>query len=90
MRTQKQAIFWMVLILVLVFSSQASAWSVLSKWQCCGKNPKERVKIVCKTGFAPVFVNVNGKWYLKKEGQGDGQGTAHPSLDAAAKDFCKE
>ncbi len=90
MRLQKIAIFSIGLFGLLGFASQASAWSTLGTWQCCGKYPKERVKIACKSGFAPVFVNVNGKWYLKRQGQPDGQGTAHPSLDAAARSFCKE
>lgn len=75
---------------LLVFSSQAAAWKTLGKWECCGKNPKQRVHVACKNGFGPKFVNVDGKWYLKKKDQPDGVGKAHPSLDAAARSFCKE
>ncbi len=75
---------------LLSLSAQASAWRVLAKWECCGKNPRQRVHVVCKNGLGPKFVNVNGKWHFKKKGMPDGVGYAHPSLDAAARSFCKE
>lgn len=81
----------MLASLMLVFSSQAAAWKTIGEWSCCGKNPKQRVHVVCSnSGLGPKFVNVDGKWYLKKNGMPDGEGTAYPSLDAAAKSFCKE
>ena len=83
-------IFWITLAVLLFFVSQASAWIVHAKWECCGANPKERVKVRCNSGVVPTFVKVNEKWYFKKEGGPDGAGTAYPSLEAAAKDFCKE
>ncbi|MBE1426325.1 hypothetical protein H4684_002990 [Desulfomicrobium macestii] len=86
----KNKIFWITLAVLLFFVSQASAWIVHAKWECCGANPKERVKVRCNSGVVPTFVKVNEKWYFKKEGGPDGAGTAYPSLDAAAKDFCKE
>lgn len=76
--------------LVLAFSAPALAWKQVGKWECCGKTPRERVQVLCNSGFMPTFVNVDGKWYLKKKDQPDGQGKAFPSLDAAARDFCKE
>ena len=79
----------MVSLLVLA-PVTASAWSVISKWTCCGKNPRERVHVRCNSGLGPTFVNVEGKWYLKKKDRPDGEGPSHPSLDAAARAFCKE
>lgn len=80
----------MVGCLLMLCSSQAFAWKLQSEWKCCGKDAKQRAFVICKNGLGPKFVNVNGKWYFRKEGGVDGAGQAHPTLDAAARAFCKE
>lgn len=90
MHVLKNRFFWTVLIAFLFIVSHAGAWVIHAKWECCGAEPKERVQVRCNSGYVPTFVKVDGKWYVKKVGGGDGVGKAYPTLEAGAKDFCKE
>lgn len=90
MKLKIQLVCCAAVLFSFLFVGQAQAWKVLTKWECCGAKPKERVKIVCESGYAPIFVKIDGKWYLKRKGDADGVGTAYPTLDKGARDFCGE
>lgn len=75
---------------VFLFAQEGSAWEVKSRWTCCGKNPRQRVHVLCKDGRMPTYVLVNNRWCKKYKGRADGDGACYDTLEAAAKAWCKE
>jgi hypothetical protein len=85
---RKTVMYFIACLVVIMATDLAWSWTIMSKWSCCGTNPRERVQVRCQDGRAPVYVKVNNQWCLKKTGAPDEAGPCFATLDQAARAWC--
>lgn len=79
-------IFALLLILTFITTKAAFAWKEHAKWYSPCSPDKLRVWVICNDGRGPKFVQeAPDKWCMIGQ-----PGRCTKSLDASAKDWCKE
>lgn len=90
MKLLGRVLIFAALATAFLFVQESSAWEIHGRWYCCGKQPKERVKVRCNDGRVPTYVKVGNRWCKKNKGRQDDAGPCYETLDQAARAWCKE